>query len=83
MTKRTLLTVAAFGALIAAGGCSKKDGAATDTASAAMGDTMGMSGSPTGTMGTSDTAASAMPTMSDTAMRDTSVRSSGDTTTKK
>jgi len=87
MRKSTFIAVAAIGGLLAAGACSKKDTAATDSAgTAAMADTgMGTAGSTTGTMGTT-------PTMSDTTATGTgtttgtdslSGRASGDTTTKK
>jgi len=92
MRKSTFITVAAVGGLLAAGACTKKDTAATDSAgTAAMADTgMGTAGT-TGTTGTYSGTAATTPTMSDTAAgtmgnagRDTlKGRSSGDTTTKK
>ncbi len=89
MRNKGLIAVTAFGVLLIAGGCAKKDTAATDTTgTAAMTDTtagVGTMGSPPGT--------SPSPTMSDTAATGTmgtasggdtiKGRSSGDTTTKK
>jgi hypothetical protein len=89
MRKTGFMAVAALAVLLIAGGCAKKDTAATDTAgTAAMTDTTAGAatmGSPPGT--------TPSPTMSDTAAAGTmgtatgtdttKGRASGDTTTKK
>jgi len=89
MNTKGFMTVAAFGGLLLAAGCMKKDTAATDSAgTAAMADTSAGGAAATGTYGTTPA-----PTMSDTAATGnmgtatgtdtTKGRTTGDTTTRK
>ena len=84
MKTRNLIALAAFGGLLVAAGCTKKDEAAVDTTgTAAMTDTGMGAGAATGATGTTGTMTDSTGATTGTMMDTTAGRASGDTTTKR